>query len=81
MKRLVALWLSLSAFNYGAILADEKSHHWQCAPLYHSSRKTASMCAALAMLPLAGTVIAIFATGFLENGWTLDPVDKCAEKH
>lgn len=62
----VLLYVSLCVFNFGAINAHAR-HKYGC----FDNREIAGEGMFFSMVPVVGTLIAVFATGFMEHGWTL----------
>jgi hypothetical protein len=60
---IVAVWLAVSAFNFGALNAEMQSI--SC----YDARNAAGVCAFFALIPVAGSFAAIFTTGFFEHGF------------
>ncbi len=77
MRRLTAAYIIISFLNFGAINAYSKSGHYSC--YVESARQRYATAALFALIPVAGSAIAIFATGFIEHGfdWT---VGTCGER-
>lgn len=68
---LIVLWVCLSVFNYGALLADQ---YGSVAEIYQPyadqhCRRYASQAVFYAVLPVIGTTIAVLATGFMRHGF------------
>lgn len=77
---IVALWIAVSFLNFGAINADMRveNSRWYCASSLGSSpRHEASVEVMLSLLPIAGSMIAVFGTGFCEHGfsWSISPCE------
>jgi len=68
MTLIAVAYLLISIFNFGAINAR---HTWCEGKGIYSPRSQMGVSAFFALMPVAGIVIALFGTGFLENGWTL----------
>lgn len=66
---LVAAYLVVSFFNFGAI-----NGHWRGEFPGSHTRVDAGMCMGYAIIPVIGTAVAIFGTGFFEYGfsWRID---------
>ena len=66
-KIMVAIWLLVSlGFNYPAIFAS-------AAAVASDQREAAGVSMAFALIPVAGTAVAIFGTGFCEHGFKWIP--------
>jgi hypothetical protein len=66
---LIVLWLALSFFKYGALLAHSLGEFPSQSK--HQIRSDMSVCMLFSLIPIAGTFVAIFATGFLSYGWRI----------
>lgn len=72
-RLLLTLWLVVSfGFNYPALNADISNWRVRYAD---SDRSNASLAMFLGMLPVAGTIYAVFGTGFCQHGfkWRITP--------
>jgi hypothetical protein len=68
---IVLIWFMVSVFNFGALNADIHHQHFYCNGL-ETPRHQATLLVALALAPVIGTALALFDTGFLESGWSLE---------
>ena len=70
MKYLIVVaWLLISFFNFGFINAHDRATIHYCSTV--TPRESYAASALFALMPIGGTVIAVFATGFMEHGWSL----------
>ena len=64
----LVFWLIISFFNFGALNAHSRAD--RDYGRYMTPREEAGFMAGISLIPIGGTVAAIFTTGFCENGFS-----------